>query len=454
MTAGGGRVLGFRLVAGRGWLKEKSRRDGRRGGAHPGLGEGLGGGLLVDGPGAVVHAEVVNTLSPAAIVSALLISQSLIFAASVGPRFYGDPPDAHHPWAVHDGNRPQPKRVTPGTFSTPAVAGQPPSDAIILFDGKDLSKWQNDKGEAPKWKVENGYMEVTPGSGQIKTREQFGDCQLHIEWAAPAKVEGDSQGRGNSGVFFMGMLEIQVLDSYDNATYADGHAGAYYGINPPMVLPVQPPGTFQVYDIVFRRPIYKDGQVVDPGYVTVFVNGVLVQDHTPLEGSGTHMARTRPGPFPEKGPLALQDHGNPMRFRNIWYRELAPRPSQGGTDGYLTAEAALAKRQQIAEEIRKDAVTLKSDSNPLPEMMRWFESLVYAKDDEAARRAEELARAYLKGLASLSSADLENKKDEVKHVRDVFKYLAKWKMIPADFGPKQAVDEMIAAKGWDRQQRR
>ena len=392
-----------------------------------------------------------KTLSPVAVFSSLLCFAQAASAASSGPRFYGDPPDEHHPWAVHDGNRPEPKRVVPGTFSSPEQAGKPPSDAIILFDGTDLSKWQTDKGETPKWTVQNGYMQVLPGSGQIKTREQFGDCQLHIEWAAPAKVEGDSQGRANSGVFFMGMLEIQVLDSYNNVTYADGHAGAYYGINPPMALPLRPPGVFQVYDIVFRRPVYKDGQVLDPGYVTVFVNGVLVQDHTPLEGSGTHMARTKPRPFPEKGPLALQDHGNPMRFRNIWYRELPPRPAQGGTDGYLATSATMAKRAEIATSIRQDAATLKNNANPMPEMLRWFESLVYEKNDAAFQRAETLAKAYLSSLTTLPSDQLANKKDEVKQLRDVFKYLAKWKIVAADFGPKKEIDQLIADKEWDKQ---
>lgn len=375
-------------------------------------------------------------------------------AASAGPRFYGDPPDEHHPWAVHDGNRPEPKRVVPGTFSSPEQAGKPPSDAIVLFDGADLSKWQDDKGQTPKWTVQDGYMQVLPGSGQIKTREEFGDCQLHIEWRAPEKVTENSQGRGNSGVFFMGRLEIQVLDSYNNVTYADGHAGAYYGINPPMALPLRPPGTFQVYDIVFRRPIYKDGVAIDPGYVTVMVNGVLVQDHTPLEGSGGHMGRTKPGPFPEKGPLALQDHGNTMRFRNIWYRELPPRPSQGGTDGYLTTEATLAKRHETAETIRKDAATLKDDANPVPQMLRLFESLVYEKDDAALQQAQGLASGYLKTLAALPTDQQANKKDEAKHIRDVFKYLARFKMIPTDFSPKADLDQMIKDKGWDKQEKK
>ena len=187
-------------------------------------------------------------------------------AATAAPAFYGDPPDDHHPWAVHDGNRPQPKVVTPGTFSSDAQPGKPPSDAVVLFNGTDLSNWVNDKGDGPaKWLVKDGVMEVVPKTGQIRTKEQFGDCQLHVEWAEPRDVQGTSQGRGNSGIFLMGICEIQVLDSYHNVTYADGHAASLYGINPPMANALRPPGEFQVYDIVFRRPIYKDGQLLDSG---------------------------------------------------------------------------------------------------------------------------------------------------------------------------------------------
>lgn len=409
-----------------------------------------GGACCVDAQSWRRHGDSVKTLSSFAACCTLLGIASTLSAASSGPRFYGDPPDEHHPWAVHDGNRPEPKRVVPGTFSTPEQAGKPPSDAIVLFDGTDLSKWQDDKGQSPKWTVQNGFMQVLPGSGQIKTRQEFGDCQLHIEWCAPEKVTENSQGRGNSGVFFMGRLEVQVLDSYDNITYADGHAGAYYGVNPPMALPLRPPGTFQVYDIVFRRPIYKDGVAIDPGYVTVFVNGVLVQDHTPLEGPGGHMGRSKAGPFPEKGSLALQDHGNTMRFRNIWYRELAPRVSQGGTDGYLSAEATLAKRHETAETIRKDAATLKNDANPIPEMLRWFESLVYENDEAALKRGQELAVGYLKTLTGLPADQQAAKKDEAKQIRDTFRYLARFKMIPGDFAPKTELDQLIKDKGWDK----
>jgi len=371
-------------------------------------------------------------------------------AAQIGPRFYGDPPDDHHPWAVHDGNRPQPVRVTPGTFSSQERAGQPPSDAIVLFDGKDLSNWETSKGEPAKWLVKDGYMEVAKDAGEIRTKARFGDCQLHIEWAPPGKVEGEGQGRGNSGVFLMGMLEIQVLDSYDNVTYADGHAGSYYGVNPPLALPLRPPGEFQVYDIVFRRPIYKDGQPIDPGYVTVFLNGVLVQDHTPIEGPGGHMGRSRPRPFPAQGPLSLQDHGNPTRFRNIWYRELPPRSAEGGTDGWLATEAAMAKRKEIAASIRQDAERLVSSDNPLPGLLRMMESLAYDKDQGAAQRSERLANQYVESLRQVPAEQLAAKRNEVRNLAEVFKYLTRHGILPATFGPKTAIDQMIKDQGWDR----
>jgi hypothetical protein len=246
-------------------------------------------------------------------------------AAPPLPGFYGDAPDDTHPWAVHDRNRPQPTIVTPGTSSSPEQPGKPPSDAIVLFGGtaEDLGKWVSDKNpqEATKWEVVDSAMQCVPGSGYVRTKEEFGDCQLHVEWAAPAKVEGDSQGRGNSGVFLMGMMEVQVLDSYNNPSYPDGMAGSMYCVNPPMVNALRPPGEWQSYDIVFRRPVYNGDVVVDPGYLTVFVNGVLVQDHTPIEGPTGHKARVKAKAFPEKGPLKLQDHGNPVRYRNIWIVE-------------------------------------------------------------------------------------------------------------------------------------
>lgn len=392
--------------------------------------------------------------------SVLLVALSLLSApvgwsaASTGTPFYGDPPDAHHPWAIHDRNRPQPKRVEPGTASTPARPGQPPSDAIVLFDGTEasLAHWESDSKDVPapptKWVVKDGAMECVPKSGYIRTKAQFGDCQLHVEWAAPAKVQGDSQGRGNSGVFLMGVCEVQVLDNYNNPTYADGFAGSVYGINPPLANALRPPGEFQVIDIIFRRPVYRDGQVLDPGYLTVFCNGVLVQDHTPLEGPGGHMKRSQPGPFPAKGPLKLQDHGNPVRFRNIWYRELPPRSVEGGTDGYLTAEATTAKRQEIAAGLRAEAASLEGKSPA--EMLRLAESLVYEKHAATLARVETMAARYASEVTALSADQQEKRKGEITSVQRALKYLQKWNVLSAGFAPLAALDRIERARGWDQ----
>ena len=220
-------------------------------------------------------------------------------------------------WHVHDGNRPQPTLVTPG-----AVPGGAPSDAVVLFDGSDLSAWQGRDGE-PQWKVENGYMEVVPKTGDIKTKELFGDCQLHLEFACPAEVRGDSQGRGNSGVFLMDGYEVQVLDGYDNPTYADGITGAIYGEFPPLVNPTRPPGDWQGYDIVFEAPRYDGDKLARPAYLTVFLNGVLL--HNRQEALGPTGHRNLPNydtPHGPEGALRLQDHGDLVRFRNIWMRRL------------------------------------------------------------------------------------------------------------------------------------
>lgn len=210
----------------------------------------------------------------------------------------------------------EPRKVTPAeSFSHGAP---PPGDAVVLFDGKDLSAWVGREGSPAPWKVENGYAEVR-GSG-ITTREEFGDVQLHIEWAAPAVVTGKDQGRGNSGVYFQGRYEIQVLDSYENPTYPDGQAGAFYGHAAPLVNASRKPGEWQTYDIIFRAPkTGADGRII-PGSFTVLHNGVLIQDHVPIEGKATTAAPAQG--VVAKGPIHLQDHGNPVRFRNIWVRRL------------------------------------------------------------------------------------------------------------------------------------
>ena len=233
-------------------------------------------------------------------------------------------------WPVHDLDRPQPPIVTPGTFSSQEAPGQPPSDAIVLFDGSDLSAWKSAKGGGPApWKVENGYMEVVKKSGYIETKQAFGDVQLHIEFRAPTPPKGESQGRGNSGVYFMGRYEVQVLDSYENETYPDGQAAALYGQYPPLVNASRPPGTWQVYDIVFEAPRFDDeGRPVTRARATVFHNGVLVQHASEYTGPSGHKRRPPYRSHPAKLPLRLQDHTNPVRFRNIWVRELEPRAGE------------------------------------------------------------------------------------------------------------------------------
>ncbi len=217
-------------------------------------------------------------------------------------------------------NDPEPPVVTPGDRP-----GQAPSDAIVLFDGKNLSQWESVKGGGAKWTVRDGAM-IVNRTGNIRTKQSFGNVQLHVEWATPREVKGKGQGRGNSGVYLQGRYEIQILDSYENKTYFNGQAGAFYGNKPPLVNASRKPGQWQSYDIIFIAPQpSKDGTSVTPGSFTVFHNGVLIQNHVPIAGKKTTAANFSGAAA--KGPLVLQDHGNPVRFRNIWIRPL-PSASQ------------------------------------------------------------------------------------------------------------------------------
>lgn len=227
-------------------------------------------------------------------------------------------------WRVHDDARPRPKVVTPGE-----TASAPPADAIVLFDGEDMKKeWVMIKDDLPcDWIVKDGFVEVPPkgtgAGGYIKTKREFGDVQLHVEWATPAEVKGDSQGRGNSGVFLLGGYEIQVLDSYNNKSYADGQASALYGFKPPLVNACRKPGEWQTYDIIFEAPKWDDeGKLEKKAYVTVIHNGVLTHHRQEYLGPTGHKRVANYDKVLEKGPIKLQDHGNPTRFRNIWVREL------------------------------------------------------------------------------------------------------------------------------------
>ena len=205
---------------------------------------------------------------------------------------------------------PEPKVVDPGP------PGGPPSDALVLFDGKDLSQWDNSK-----WIVKDGCA-ISHGE-DMKTKRSFGDCQLHLEWATPEKVEGSGQGRGNSGVFLMENYELQVLDSYKNDTYYDGQAGSIYKQHPPLVNVCRKPGEWQTYDVIFSAPRFgKDGKVEKPAYITALQNGVLIQNHFEIQGTTAYLEGPAYHAHPEKLPLSLQYHGNPVKFRNIWIREL------------------------------------------------------------------------------------------------------------------------------------
>lgn len=270
-----------------------------------------------------------SRLHLAAALLALAVSAPQLLAADpkAYPTGYTDTPYLPGDrWRVHDDARPRPRIVEPGTANMAAKPGNAPSDAVVLFDGSDLSQWvQRGRGGKmlePAWKVENGYIEIAPGTGSLMTKEKFGDVQLHIEWATPAEPRAASQGRGNSGVMLMALYEIQVLDSYDNISYADGQAGAIYGQYPPLVNASRKPGEWQTYDIVFEAPRFEDGELAKPAYVTVFHNGVLLHHRKEMMGPMRHRAPSEYKAHPAELPLLLQGHGNPVRYRNIWIRPL------------------------------------------------------------------------------------------------------------------------------------
>ena len=371
------------------------------------------------------------------------LSSHTVFADGA---FFGDPPDAHHPWAVHDENRPQPPRVEPA-----ATVGGAPSDAVVLFDGSERSFKSNWRHASPSderkadWAVGDGYMLAVRGAGYIETQAQFGDCQVHIEWSHEKRLPGSGQGRGNSGVFLPGGIEVQVLDNYNNPSYADGSAGAVYGLMPPAANALHAPGQWQSYDIIFRRPIVRDGVLIDEGSMTVMVNGVVVQDSTPLDGGGGHKKRKALNhAYPDAGPLRLQDHGDPVRFRNIWVRALRPRPADGGTDGRLSAEVTTAKRAEIAEDVRRSAADLQGYDR----VLRLLEAYMYDNNPEAWTACDALVTAYVVGLKDLSAADLEQQRRALTKLRNALNFLQRFAMIPNDYAPEQELKRIAAAQGW------
>jgi hypothetical protein len=258
-----------------------------------------------------------NKASPwIAAVLTLLPIAPLAQTPSLG---YDDTPiQPNGKWKIHDGKRPQPRRITPG-----ASPGQAPSDAIVLLGpGEDLSRWRMQDGSPITWKVQAGVLESA--KGYIQTKDEFTDFQLHVEWATPTPPKGSSQERGNSGVFLLGKFEVQVLDSFDNPTYPDGQAAALYGQYPPLVNVSRAPGEWQSYDIVFTAPRFAAGKLTSAAIVSVFHNGVVVHHATAYWGATAHKKIVPYTPDLAKGPIALQDHQNPVRFRNIWIRPLTP----------------------------------------------------------------------------------------------------------------------------------
>lgn len=223
-------------------------------------------------------------------------------------------------WKVHDMQRPRPPVVTPPAQKLPLPA---PADAVVLFDGKDLSEFTTETGGPAKWKVQDGVLTVVPGAGPILSKRAFGDVQVHLEWASPSPATGHSQGRGNSGIHLMGRYEVQILDSYQAETYADGQAAAIYGQYPPLVNACRPPGEWQSYDLFFRAPRFDTrGKLRKPARVTVVHNGILVQDNVELLGPTIWLHYQPYSAHAERLPFSLQEHGNPVRYRNIWVREL------------------------------------------------------------------------------------------------------------------------------------
>ena len=306
-------------------------------------------------------------------------------AALVWGEASGDRPDARHAWAVHDVNRPDPVAVE-------TRDGQPPSDAIRLFDGTEASvaaNWVSGDGSPSRWKMKDGLFVCVPGSGPAVTKEKFADCQLHVEWMSPV---GDAGGLGNSGVILMGAYEIQILNSHGivpskspwkAANYADGQAGALYGQNPPLVNPARPEGVWQSFDIVFHPQRWEGDKLIDKGSVTVFFNGVLVQDHWPLEDGGTTWCRRttfrKIGP---SGPLVLQDHGNPVPFRNVWIRRIPSRFDNTVCGGPGVREADVAA---LRATLAADTLKAAEEATDLAEKVVQYWSSVGYKEDAAVR---------------------------------------------------------------------
>ena len=372
-----------------------------------------------------------------------------ILPAEAGERgifgLYGDTPDAKHAWAIHDFNRPYPKQV-----ETPE--GKPPSDAIVLFDGTQKSvdeNWCDAKGQPTKWRVKDGLFVCTPRSGIACTKRAFGDAQFHVEWLSPledAKKHG--QLGGNSGVIPMGMYEIQILNSYDpdpdakvERNYPDGIAASVYAQNPPLVNASRPAGVWQTYDIIFHQPIWKDGKVLHPGTVTVFHNGVLVQDAWELEGMGTHRVKRPLVQHATKLPWRLQDHGDPVPFRNIWIREI-PSRWDNTTHSEMSAkeEDVRALREQTAAKLFAKIDVKVPDAKNVNGIL---EILSYSKKPVYLEAAKSLCDGYDAWLKALPPKDVAANRTYIAGTLKGFEVLIRNKVIGADDYPLRATLEKL-----------
>ncbi|MBX3373218.1 MAG: DUF1080 domain-containing protein [Phycisphaeraceae bacterium] len=267
-------------------------------------------------------------IAPLPLASAAALATLLAVGAAARPAVRVDPVQntgtRAHRYAVHDMDRPQPITVTTGQ------CGEAPGDAVVLFGTGSLDAWAHGDGAAPRWRLvdEGTAFVVEPGSGDLRTRDHFGDCQFHIEWMIPEGREVRGQSGGNSGVFFLDRYEVQVLQSHGNLTYPDGMAGALYGQHPPLVNACRQQGQWNTYDIIFRGPRFNDdGTLRRRATVTMLMNGVLVHERAEMHGITTHGQRASYRPHAPSGPIRLQDHGDPIHFRNIWVRPLPDDPS-------------------------------------------------------------------------------------------------------------------------------
>ena len=378
----------------------------------------------------------------------IVVLTCVLAAGSVCAGLYCQGPDARHAWAIHDRNRPNPVKVE-------APEGRPPSDAVVLFDGTRASadrNWYTGRDGTCRWEVVEGALRCAPKTGNAVTRRVFADCQLHLEWKTPKPATGWGQGRGNSGVILFGGYEIQVLDSYltdpskspnPNPNYADGQAAAVYAQNPPMVNPARPEGEWQTYDIIFHAPVWEGEKLVKGPTVTVLFNGVLVQDNWEFEGSTYNLER-KPVPKGEKAyPISLQDHGNPVPYRNIWIREI-PSVYANTTHGGPGVKAAdvLALREKTAAALFAKLGPKAGDSGVLNAAL---EILTYSKKSEYVALYRRCADDYVAKVSTWDDAAILKNETGIRSLDRACGVLVKYGVLESD-DPLVGCVKKLAAK--------